>query len=376
MTLFRKMYKTMWNLQDTHKMFDDMKNMIIVLLLLGAGIQSAFAQKGKDVAEGTGYYLPRTELRFTVKMEKTSYTPGEFAVYAEKYMRMNNVKMQPSVSYRIIDLKINSVGERDTSKFYVVPADSKYNVQSLQLDENGVLLAVNAEPKDVRTPEPFRPAPKPAPLNPRDYMNEDVLSAGSSAKMAELCALEIYDIRDSKSLLSKGQADFMPKDGEQLRIMLDNLDMQERGLLQLFAGVTVRDTMETVVSFVPVKAVDRQLLFRFSKWMGMTDADDLGGNPYYISVEDKNVVPSVQESLLSTKKAKDNGGFYVNLPGKIKITLYKGDEQWAAYELYAAQFGNTAALDEGLFGKKMFTGIVLNPVTGNLESINVETLKR
>lgn len=376
MTLFKKMYKTAWNLQDTYKMFDDMKNLIIVLLLLEAGIQSVFAQKEKDIAEGTGYYLPRTELRFTVKMEKTSYTPGEFAVYAEKYMRMNNVKMQPSVSYRIIDFKINSVGERDTSKFYVVPADSKYNIQSLQLDENGVLLAVNAEPKIVRMPESFSPASKPAPLNPRDYMNEDVLSAGSSAKMAELCALEIYDIRDSKSLLSKGQADFMPKDGEQLRIMLDNLDMQERGLLQLFAGVTVRDTMETVVSFVPVKAVDRQLLFRFSKWMGITDADDLGGNPYYISVEDKNIVPSVQESLLSTKKTKDNGGFYVNLPGKIKITLYKGDEQWAAYELYAAQFGSTVVLDEGLFGKKMFTGIVLNPVTGNLESINVETLKR
>lgn len=59
MTLFRKMYKTAWNLQETHKMFDDMKNLIIVLLLLEAGIQSAFAQKGKDIAEGTGYYLPR-----------------------------------------------------------------------------------------------------------------------------------------------------------------------------------------------------------------------------------------------------------------------------------------------------------------------------
>ena len=66
-------------------------------------------------------------------------------------------------------------------------------------------------------------------------MNEDILSAGSSAKMAELCALEIYDIRDSKSLLNKGQADFMPKDGEQLRIMLANLETQENALMQLSA---------------------------------------------------------------------------------------------------------------------------------------------
>ncbi len=353
-----------------------MKNIVIASLLLVSGLQAAIAQRGKNIAEGTGYYLPRTELQFTIKIEKTSYTPGDFAVYAEKYMKMRDVEMEPSVTYRILGLNINSVGERDTSKYYVLPTDNKHNIQTVDIADDGVLLAVNADPKEISLPEPFKPARKPAPLDPRDYMNEDVLSAGSSAKMAELCALEIYDIRDSRSLLNKGQADFMPKDGEQLRIMLRNLDQQEAALMQLFSGVTVKDTMEAVVKFVPTKVVDRQLLFRFSKWMGITDADDLGGNPYYISVEDKHVTPSIQEDLLSRKKAKDNGGFYVNLPGKIKITLYKGNEQWAAYELYAAQFGNTVPLDEELFDKKLFTGIVLNPVTGNLESIEIENVKK
>ena len=355
---------------------NDMKNLIIAFLLLVSCSQTVLAQRGKNVAEGTAYYLPRTELRFTVRIEKTSYTPGEFAVYAEKYMKMNNVGMKPMVSYRILGLDINSVGERDTSKFYVLPTDSKHNIQTVDIDDNSVLLAVNADPKVVEQPVPFKPAPKPVCLNPRDYMNEDILSAGSSAKMAELCALEIYDIRDSKSLLNKGQADFMPKDGEQLRIMLANLETQENALMQLFSGITERDTMETVVRFVPMKPVDRQLLFRFSKWAGMTDADDLGGNPYYISVEDKHVTPSIHEELLSQKKAKDNGGLYVNLPGKILVTLYRGNEQWAAYELYAAQFGTVAALDEDLFSKKLFTSVVLNPVTGNLESIEIDSSKK
>ena len=353
-----------------------MKNLIIASLLLIACVGGVFAQGGRNTAEGTGYYLPLTELRFAVKVEKTSYTPGDLAVYAEKYLKMKNVKTAPSVTYRILGLDIKSEGERDTSKFYVLPTDNKHNIQTVDLSESGVLLAVNAEPKDVEEAKPFTPATIPAPLNPRDYMNEDILSAGSSAKMAELCALEIYDIRDSKSLLSKGQADFMPKDGEQLRIMLANLDTQEAALMQLFSGVTVRDTMETVVRFVPTKPVSKQLLFRFSKWLGVTDADDLAGKPYYISVTDKNVLPSIQEDLLSTKKAKDNGGFYVNLPGKIEVTLHRGGEQWAAYELYAAQFGKVVALDEDLFNKKLFTSIVLNPVTGNLESIEIENVKR
>ncbi len=353
-----------------------MKKLIIASLLATAGCCQSFAQGGGGIAEGTGYYLPKTELEFTVRYEKTSYTPGELAMYAEKYMKMTNVAMKPTVKYRIIDFKITSVGERDTSKFYAAPVDSKHNIETLMVDENGVLLAVNAEPKAIKTVEPFKPAAKPKPLNPRDYMNEDILSAGSSAKMAELCASEIYDIRDSKGLLSKGQADFMPKDGEQLRIMLANLNTQEKGLLQLFTGVTVKDTAETVIRFVPTKPVDKKVLFRFSKWLGLTDADDLAGNPFYVSVEDLHSIPSIQEEYISTRKQKDNGGFYVNLPGKIKVTVYNGTEPWKAYELYAAQFGKVVPLDEGLFSKKTFTGIVLNPVTGSLEDIKIESLKR
>ena len=65
-----------------------MRNLVIALFLLVGSFNVAFAQRGKAVAEGTEYYLPRTELRFTVKIEKTSYTPGDFAIYAEKYLKM------------------------------------------------------------------------------------------------------------------------------------------------------------------------------------------------------------------------------------------------------------------------------------------------
>ena len=199
---------------------------------------------------------------------------------------------------------------------------------------------------------------------------------GGAPAIKDVTMTIISDESTAVSRMETGEADFMPKDGEQLRIMLANLETQENALMQLFSGITERDTMEAVVKFVPVKEVDRQLLFRFSKWMGITDADDLGGNPYYISVEDKHVTPSIHDELLSRKKAKDNGGLYVNLPGKIQVTLYKGNEQWAAYELYAAQFGTVAALDEDLFGKKLFTSVVLNPVTGNLESIEIDSARK
>lgn len=333
-------------------------------------------QKLKMAEDGTPYYLPRTGLCFTVMVEKTTYTPGDFAIYAEKYLKLSGVSTQPAVSYRILGIKMHTEGDRDTTKLYVAPTDPKHNIQKVALGDNGTLLAVNAQPKTVTPPTLFKPAPKPAPLNPRDYMNEDILSAGSSAKMAELSAVEIYDIRDSRSALSKGQADNLPKDGEQLRIMLANLNTQERALTQLFSGTTVKDTNEVKIDFMPTKPVEHQQIFRFSRWAGLVDADDLSGAPYYINIEDLKQSATIPDHYLNMKGVKDNSGIYVNMPGKIKVSLFNGTQLVSAYELYAGQFGQTVMLNDALFGRKFDTTLVLNPVTGSAESLNAEPLKK
>lgn len=353
-----------------------MKRLILSSFLLLFALSGVFAQRLKMAEEGTPYYLPRTKLCFTVKVEKTTYTPGDFAIYAEKYLKLNGVSTQASVSYRILGITMHTEGDRDTTKLYVAPTDGKHNIQKVALADNGTLLAINAQPKTVTPPAKFTPAPEPAPLNPRDYMNEDILSAGSSAKMAELCAVEIYDIRDSRSTLSKGQADYMPKDGEQLRIMLNNLDTQERALTQLFSGLTVKDTTEATVEIIPSKPVERQPLFRFSRWAGLVSADDLSGNPYYITVQDLKQNATIPDHYINQKGVKDNSGIYVNMPGKVKVSLFSGNTLVSAYELYAGQFGQTVMLYDALFGKKFETSLVLNPVTGSAESLKSEPLRK
>ena len=73
----------------------------------------------------------------------------------------------------------------------------------------------------------------------------------------------------------------MPKDGTQLRIMMENLDAQERALLQTFEGTMVSDTVETIITYVPQPDEERIVLFRFSQHLGITDADDvkMAGSP-------------------------------------------------------------------------------------------------
>lgn len=56
--------------------------------------------------------------------------------------------------------------------------------------------------------------------------------------MAELVAKEIYNIRESKNALLRGQADNMPSDGAQLKIMIDNLNLQEEAMTKMFSRHT------------------------------------------------------------------------------------------------------------------------------------------
>lgn len=354
-----------------------MNKKILNMLLLTAAMlpvtTTAAAQNGRMSVEGTSYYLPKTSLHFTLKIEKTTYTPGDLAPYAARYLKRGDISLDATTTYRILGIKLSSEAVPDTSKFFTVKADSKHSIRTIERDDNGVLLAINAKPRKIQPAKPFISAPKPKAINPRDYMTEEILRAGSEAKMAELCVQEIYDIRENKGLLNKGQADFMPKDGEQLRIMINNLDTQEHALMQLFEGVTEKDTSEIQINFVPTREVERQLLFRFSKKTGMTDADDLGGNPYYISIEDLHSMPTLSGGIDEGKK--DNVGIYVNLPGKIRASIFSGTDLMAAFELYAAQFGDTESISGEMFGKKYTTSLVLNPVTGSVENINTESLK-
>ena len=355
----------------------DIKNMTKKLWLCCMSIFLSTGAFAQNAVEGTTYYLPKTALNYTLLIERVTAQPGELSMYAGRFLKKDDVISKPTTAYRILKIQMTSVGVADTAKRFTPKIDAKHSINSMKVDEDSrILLAVNAEPKKIEKPAPFFAAPKPLPLNPRDYMSQEILAAGSSAKMAELIAQEIYDIRESKSQLNKGQADFMPKDGEQMRIMLNNLNTQEAALLQMFEGVTEKDTVETTITFVPNKAVDKQVLFRFSKKFGLVDADDLSGEPYYISIEDLH--KQVENTAIDTsdKKAKDDAGIYANLPGKIKATLYRSENQIAEYEVYAAQFGITAPMDNELFSKKLLTSLVYDPTTGHVETISTEMIKK
>ncbi len=345
--------------------------------LLAVVLTTLFASSGalaQNEVKGTTYYLPQTAIQFSVLVERTATQPGDLCMYSERFLKKSDVAMKPTTQYRILDITARATGVRDTSKMYTANINSKHSIVTLKVNEDGIIEAVNTTTAERPKPKRFVPAPKQQPLNPRDYMNQDILTAASKAKTAELVAQEIYDIRESRNQLNKGQADFMPKDGEQLRLMLNNLNTQETVLLQLFEGITERDTVEHIITYIPTKEVNKDVLFRFSQKLGLVDKDDLAGAPFYISIADLHSMPT-NAAVSDEKRSKDDANIYVTMPGKISFTLHRSEQELMTQELYAGQFGKTAPLDNEFFGRKLFTTLVYDPVTGSVEDIKTEPMK-
>ena len=102
--------------------------------------------------------------------------------------------------------------------------------------------------------------------------------SNSSAKMAELVAKEIYSIRESKNALLRGEADNMPKDGAQLKLMLDNLNQQETAMTEMFSGKIKKEPKTFTIRLTPKEMKD-EVAFRFSRKLGVVANNDLAGEP-------------------------------------------------------------------------------------------------
>lgn len=350
-----------------------MKKLLFAAMLVCSSVamaqQLTTPTKAGRTADGIVYYLPKTAIEFNLLIEKKTYTPGEFAKYGEKYLRLRGIKLEEEVTYSIANYGLTQIGLRDTSKCFAVKLKGgKCENAEINLTEDGVLQSVNAEPVKMKPRVPFKPAPPVKLPDPRQYLNAEVLSAGSTAKMAELTVEQIIELQEHRQQLITGEAEDMPQDEQQLQRMIDEIDKQREILLTLFTGTTTRDTVEQVLVVCPEKEVEREVIFRLSKKVGLVDKDDLSGVPYYMSIEDMHRT-TFQKYEVDEKKKE--GGFYVNVPGRIKMTLHRDNHFLGSFDLYAAQFGFVELRSGSLF-KRYVTHMTLNPTTGSVDKIHAD----
>jgi hypothetical protein len=237
----------------------------------------------------------------------------------------------------------------------------------VELTETGIVKAINTTAPKEKAVKPETAPQKKERVDPRSFMNEEMLLAGSTNKMAELIAREIYNIRESKNSLTRGQADYMPQDGAALQIMLTNLETQEKALTEMFSGWTDR-TEESFTFYVePKEEIHDRVVFRFSKKLGVVKADNLVGEPIYITVTDESALPPANEEAKAKKKME---GVIYNIPGKARVSIESTTKNYYEEELIVTQFGETEVLIDNLFNKKVNTRVIFDPVTGGIRKID------
>lgn len=353
-----------------------MKRLIITAGLLSATV-IGFAQtevvagvmRGKDY--GVTYALPKTQIEVEVKVNKVNFTPGEFSKYADRYLRLSNVSSDPEEYWELVSVKARPVGIPDSENVYFVKMKDKTVAPLVELTEDGIIKSINMplDNKKSIPATPVVPALKKS-SNPRNYLTEEILMASSTAKMAELVAKEIYSIRESKNALVRGQADFMPKDGAQLKLMLDNLEEQERAMTEMFSGVRNKEEKTYTIRLTPNKEINNEVAFRFSKKLGIVANNDLAGEPVYISLKDLKTINIPQDD--GKKKVE---GIAYNVPGKALIVLREGKNTLFEDEVPVTQFGTVEYLAPVMFNKNTVTKVLFNPTTGGLVKVEREETK-
>lgn len=314
---------------------------------------------------GVTYMLPKTVLVVTTTTTRHSYVPGQFCRYAERYLRLTDVSPEPEEHYTLDKVEVTSVGVPDNEAVYFVEMKDRTTAPLMQLTPQGVVVSINMPYSPL--PEKVEPTPKesPEPLDPRAYLTEEMLMASSTAKMAELVAKEIYSIRDSKSSLIRGEADNMPKDGQQLEIMLANLNRQEAALTQMFTG-THTEVQQIYTERVVPNERTASPTARFSTKSGYVSADNLSGEPIYMQLMDQRV--DNHPAAVETPKKGLTGVAY-NVPGLVDVTITYKHAQFFRAQLPATQYGTREYLAPQLFNKNALTKVLFDPDTGALLKI-------
>lgn len=349
------------------------KGLLIFGLLTACGISAQnvtpYAPNGME--EGVVYYLPKTQIEIKATVTKVTYTPGELCQYANRYLRINDISSAPSEYWEIKSIEVSTIGIPDANNAYSIKLKDKMATSKVELTENGIIKAINTTSNIPSAPtKPNKPTniSKVENVDPRNFMTEEILLASSSNKMAELVAREIYNIRESKNSLTRGQADYMPQDGAALQIMLNNLETQEKAMTEMFTGKTVRTDQTFTFHIEPEKEIQNQVLFRFSRKLGVLESNNLAGEPISITITDESALPPPASEEEKAKK-KPVGVIY-NIPGKARVSIDSMDKNYFEDELIVTQFGETEILIENLFNKKENTRVIFNPTTGGIVKID------
>ena len=358
-----------------------MKRLNILLLLslfasvpLSAQTKVIKMSATKSTDYGVQYFLPKTVLTIKVEYSKITQKAGSYAKYAGTSLGLDekSVIAEDQIYYTLDKISVESKGIPDKKESYLVEFKAKTTAPFVYLTEDGLICTINAEyemPKPAPQNVKAGDDPKLPAVNVESLFTEEYLRAGSPLTKAKVAAKRIIEWRESRNDLLTGNAENAPRDGEGIKIALASLEAQEKAMMELFTGTTTVEKFDSEFEVEPMADLNKEVLFRFSKYLGIVDAVDLSGSPVYI-----NLIKTDEETeYIETdpkKKAKEPESIVYNVPGKASVEIFFGLNSLYKNTIQIAQFGNRQILATSLFeDKKAPVKVYFYPNTGAIKQI-------
>lgn len=328
---------------------------------------------------GLVYSLPYTVLDITIETEYTEKQPGEFYNYARRNLNISDAITSPSQTAMVKSITIVPRGEADTANRWLMQFKSGQSIFVVLNDAN-LPVAINVEKVPaapvVELPQPRKSQPTPLETEAyRQAVTQDMTLSSSASKRAQLATERIFELRENRNDLISGQAENTPPDGKSLQLALDNLSAQEAALTAMFAGTTRTWTQVNTITYVPDSVeVSNQVIARLSPIKGLVDADDLSGEPIYLSMS----ILSKGEEPLDDKglpRPFPKNGIAYNIPGTALFSISYDGAEIASQQIDITQLGITYGLDPKIFtDKKSPAYLLLNPINGAILTLAIKDI--
>ncbi len=309
-----------------------------------------FAAQNVTIALGQEImcHLPKTLLRLEVTYEVTTAKHGPFYQYSERYLGTKDVVTQDKTSYNIVNVEIGTGAIADPVRtFSFIPGQDGLTTFSLSRD--GMLQSLNANDQTTgankKNENSNRKKPSENSVMP---LSEEVLLTGSIAKMAEGTAKQIYRLREARLNLLSGDVDKLPADANSMHQVLAEIERQEKELTSLFIGTIKKEVKHEKIiiseadlqSLVSAEGANEIIAFRFSPIVGLVDAEDLSGAPFYLKAS--NI--SRAEKPINDKKSPALSPIKYCVPGSATFMLTDGKKTIKASTLLLSALGYDASL--------------------------------
>ncbi|NLJ01733.1 MAG: DUF4831 family protein [Bacteroidales bacterium] len=322
---------------------------------------------------GVIYSLPKTSFEVTMLVKKTTYHRGDFYPYAQRYLGIENPITENRVAYTLEKIDVTNKGIPDKENSFMVEFRGRTVEPYVYLREDGLIVTINAEPEeelpaDTRLPEGTKPS-----SNPRRYFSQETLMAGSTAKQAELVARQVFDLRRSRGDILSGEAESMPPDGNAYKVVMEEIDTQERALTELFSGSVETEYFTTTYTIIPDHTdIQEQMIARFSEKLGPLDADNLAGEPVRLTLTNKTPSVDMQLTERELKRLEDklSEGVVYNVPGKADLRIEFRNQVFVQKEVDVVQFGSQDVLVKRMFeNQKQPIQVYFYPELGAIRQI-------